>query len=685
MAKVTARPSSRSMGAGGCGPREAVARSLGFLGVCLLAFGLLACSSGNRRPQQSRQVTPVVRDVPAVLRTAVGAQATLVGIDPVLVTGYGFVVGLKGTGGKPLPPDVAGSMEREMALRGVGRGSAGADIGLTAPDGLGITPRELLSHPDTAVVVVYALIPPGAPNGMTFDVFVQALNADSLQGGVLWTTDLRFGPAQPFGGVQARKIANARGAVFVNPFASGANASASRTDIGRVIEGGLITEALKIEIALDNPSHTRARGITQAINSRFPQRPEDRARAAMGRDDSSISLTIPDRFRDNPSDFVRMVQHMPTNIGIPAEEQARRLVDALKEEPGLSEEIYWSLRSLGEPAINQVRDLYTFPEIMARRTAIRAGVHLGDPLVSPIILEQAVTGSVAQRVEAIRLAGLLPRSTRTDAALRELVDDREVSIRVAAYEALAERARNERIRYLRESNAQRAAEGGAPLSDEEIRIRAKLWFSDRTSQGIRRRLSSGKFLVDQLPSSRPMIYATQQNEPRLAILGENLEVRGPLFVSLWDDRVTFNIADGAQQLRVRLRRSDTGRAFWQDAPNIVDELIDFLSHLPTAEDPRPGLGLSYSEVVGALHALWRVGSIEGSFITEQDRLLADLIQASRGSVTPDRPERPGEEPSLPFPLPELPDIESQPGEPAPFRPRLVPLDGSTTTGSAGSR
>ena len=43
-----------------------------------------------------------------------------------------------------------------MGLNGIGR--ANPIPGLEAPDGQGMSPRELLRHPDTAVVIVQAAI-----------------------------------------------------------------------------------------------------------------------------------------------------------------------------------------------------------------------------------------------------------------------------------------------------------------------------------------------------------------------------------------------------------------------------------------------------------------------------------------------------------------------------------------------
>ncbi len=59
----------------------------------------------------------------------------------------------------------------------------------------------------------------------------------------------------------------------------------------------------------------------------------------------------------------------------------------------------------------------------------------------------------------------------------------------------------------------------------------------------------------------------------------------------------------------------------------LPEFVAFLAHGRTPESPLPGLGLTYSETIGALHALWRDGGFAGGFKAEQDRILAAILRA----------------------------------------------------------
>ena len=68
-------------------------------------------------------------DIDPIMRGTVAAETALVGFDPVVVRGYGVVVGLRGTGSRQMPSDVRAFLLQEMARRGFGSGAPGSQIG----------------------------------------------------------------------------------------------------------------------------------------------------------------------------------------------------------------------------------------------------------------------------------------------------------------------------------------------------------------------------------------------------------------------------------------------------------------------------------------------------------------------------------------------------------------------------
>lgn len=614
---------------------------------CAVLLGLGACA-GRRGPAPTARASRdiVVRDVPPILRGTIGAEASIRGIEPQLISGFGIVVGLNGTGGSQMPVQVQATMERELARGGVSLGGIG-DMGSLE----GVTPRAFLSDPGTAVVIVEAAIPPGLPEGADFDVYVRALpNSDttSLEGGRLWTTEMTIGPATVFGGVRTRSIAKATGEVFINPFAdpSGVGVDPVNRTRGRVLGGGRVTQPLTLEIVLDNPSHTRARAIVAAINSRFPEGPGDRGAIARGRTDESVALSVPVRYRDRPAEFIELINHLRVNQQL-QREYARVCVEQLKDRPGLSESISWCLQSVGPSAIPFLRPMYTYPEVRPRLAALRAGARLGDARSVPFLIELARTGPAGLRTRAIELLESMPQDTRIDMALRELLDDGSLEVRVASYEALA-------ARY-------------AP------------WVS--------RAMVDDKFEVHSVPSREPMVYITQQGKPRVVVFGEASGFVKPLLVDAWDHRLLMTSGDSeGEPVRMRYRNE---RGVVRTLDRVPEDLAGFvrtIAHEETPEDPRPGLDFSYSQVISALYALQKQGAIGAMLTTERDRLRAEIYRASRSTLVSERPEStsagdPTEEPELIFEPEEL--GERRPEELEPDVPwRVVPLTPAPTGGGA---
>lgn len=466
-----------------------------------LATGSLTSCSKPRAPKVVDPV--VVRDVPDVLRGTIGAEASINGTQPQLVSGLGIVVNLNGTGGGELPPGVAATMEREMGRNGVGRGgNAGGALE-------GMSPQELLRHPNVAVVIVEASIPPGAPEGATFDVAVRTLpgsSVTSLEGGTLWSTDLRIGPATTFGGYKTRRLAVARGPVFLNPFtepSSPGDLGMTRT-VGRILGGGRVVDPLKLELVMDSDSHARARSVVASINARYPRSAGEPGQTARGRgaesmgaaeaaaglgpdkttgSRQSVAITVPRQYKDSPGDFLKLLQFTRIDSSFP-EEYARRDVEALKGNPALSEELGWCLKAIGKPAIPFLVPLYDYPEYAPRMTALEAGAFLGDARTAPHLIQLAQSGTPAIKAQAIRLMSKLPPNPQINLALRDLVNTPELDVRVAAWEGLS--ARND------------------PLLG-------------RVAVGPDKSLP--KFILETVPADEPMVYITQQGQPKIVVFG----------------------------------------------------------------------------------------------------------------------------------------------------------------------
>jgi len=604
---------------------------------------VLGCSSDPA--PRARSVSPtLVNNAPVPLANTVGAQTQLRGTTPMIVSGLGFVVGLDGTGGQPLPEEVAGTIEREMSLRSVGRSDAYKGTALE-----GRAPSDILRDPNTAVVIVMGAVPPGSTKGAVFDVYVQALNADSLEGGQLFTTELRLGPPATYLAKTRQLIGAARGPIFINPYPNARGSAGVRTNVGRVLNGGTVTsEGLAMEIVLPDGSHARARQIEDAINQRFEADAyTTRGVVARGRSGTSIALTMPAGYRDKPSEFVSLVRTLQLDLSAP-QLYAQRYISAVEEDASLANDMAYALQALGPGALVPLRGVYNSPNETLRRMALQAGAGLNDQQAAPHLLGLARTGSPELQPDAISLVSRIDGSPIIDVELRKLLDSPLLPVRVAAYEALTDRAvRVRRQRIAREARASRDLVR-TPLTEKQIDLLAKAEIVGDPVRGIERTLVAGKFYLDTvstMTSRDGLVYVTQQGTPRIALFGQDFTLRTPMLLSLWDGELILVSDEASPTLRVGLRTRTGTRRVGECEPNL-HELVKLLAREPSPDDPRIGMGLSYAQVVGVLSEVVRRGEFPGAFATERDRLLAELLADSEAEEIEMRPERAGEEPDV---------------------------------------
>ena len=606
---------------------------------------LVGCSNSTARRAEPTSVP--ARDTPDALRGTIGSMASFDGIARGLVSGIGFVVGLNGTGGQALPERYATTIERQMGLHGIGDPGRYDNTSLE-----GMTPRQLIQNKNTAVVIVYGAMPIGAAKGDRFDIFVRAVNASSLEGGRLWTTELRRGPPATLDQAQAQIVAEGGGEIFVNPFSEEGNEDLGVTRlVGRVLEGGRAVEAATVIIRLDNPSHARARLLTSAINSRFPRQSGERESVATGRNDERIDVRIPRAFADDRARFVNLLRHLQADTSAP-QVYAQRYANAMREQPALADRMGWALEALGEVALPFIRELYDVNDAAPRLAALRAGAGLSDPRATGPLIEMARDAAAPLRVDAIRALAQLPGGPRIDEALRPMLAGDALTIRVAAYEALAERAEASSAAKMISANARNTPASLAARSRDRLIGIAAQRLAANTRYGVAREPIAGKFLLDRVPYGDPLIYVTQQGTPRIVLFGDTIRLARPVFASVWSDRLMIS-ADGPDAThRLYYREPPPGGdstladtrvpAVSRDIPANLPALIDLMARTPSQFNPDPGLGFSYSQVVGALQALQNAGAIEAAFATERDRLAAELLAAGDQLEVEIRPVAPGD-------------------------------------------
>jgi hypothetical protein len=436
----------------------------------------------------------------------------------------------------------------------------------------------------------------------------------------------------PTGSRTPAPLAEAKGALFINPFAEPGAVGRDTIDrrTGWILNGGEVTKDMPMKLRLITPSHGRAMAIQAAINTRFIQEPGQADPTAHGESDEAIRIRVPPSYYDDTATFVELVRY--TTIRQDAAERVAMTVRRyLLENPAMSNTAAWRWEALGPRALPVIRDLYDEPAELPRLAALRAGARLDDPLVTPHLIEMVESGSPESRRRALELLSGMGVDPRIDNALQQLLNDDDLQVRLGAYEALVE----------------------------------------RRGPGVERVAVDGKFALDIVDSDKPMIYISQAGLPRLAVFGADLQVTTPLTVTAWSKRFMM-MGDGeGGQVEVYFRPVHATRGATHLVDANVPSLIRFLGHTTSPDKPLPGLGFSYSEVAGVLHQIWRQGYLEADFRPEQDRILAAILSQQRRGLVTERPEFSDEGPGQP----ESPAADEFSRPPA-GRPDPAPAGGS---------
>ena len=603
---------------GGCSAfrRRAARRSL----ACVLLGALLPLTGcGARHAGQAPDAAPgATFRGPEYLYGTVGSLTRLKYARPLVVTGYGLVVGLDGTGSSEVPQELRGWLVNEMTKRGVGRASF-ADV-------LPLTPEQMLASPDTAVVRVLAFVPAGAVAGTRFDVLVEAADTrtTSLAGGRLWRSELSPGAATP--GQYRAPIALAEGPIFVSPTDPAAETRFEIQNHRRravVVTGGVLTKSRPLELVLNQGSYSRAGALADRINERFPAAPGDPRATANALSPQVISLTVPAAYRDRPETFALLVQHLFTDRSpnaVPME--AQRLGERLIEDPGRAPSVTLAWEALGPAAGEVLRGFYPHPDVRVALAALRAGAALGDEAASPRLRDLTAHDDPAVRAQVADAFIGLPDSRYGAQALRTLLDDPVTEVRVAAYEAM-----------VASGNVSTARLPAAGFAVQRVEISGE----DGTL----------KMVIDTVPVRDPLVYVTQDLYPRLVIFGPDPGFPAPSAGAVWDGRLqVVRGTDAARPARMLYQRpeiEDGERVMKSSQHEFVPTLATLayvLGHRWTGEnDPQLGFDLTYGEVVDAVYRLAQDAGVDTPVQIDRG-LFTRLLEGTRPDTPDERPETP---------------------------------------------
>ena len=537
---------------------------------------------------------------PAYLEGTVGSMCTLDGYDPLLVSGIGLVVNLKGTGSSDVPR--SGGLRARLLKKLAAEGFGNARYGMQ-----NLSPAQALRDNRTAVVAVEGVIPPGATKDTRFDVVVTALpgtQTTSLEEGTLYTVDMSVDGIYATGSF-ARTEADARGSIYLNPFEIG-DPTVERFDRreGLILSGGRVARDRPLRLVLNQASWTRARRIADRINDRFERSSGDRNETAVARSDFIVEIHVPERFNERTEEFLMLVNYLYVQRSQNFEVvQAERLIDKLRIAPGEARPITLAWVSLGKPVVPVIRKLYEDPNPQIAMTALEAAVRLQDHRAAHALRPLATHTDPTLRSRAAGALAHLTNNPVAEATLRDLLDDKDRQVRIAAYLALADMHH--------------------PLVN-------RLQFGE----GL-----EFKFVLDIVPASRPLVYITQSRLPRVVVFNPMLTFKLPIVANIWDSRLVMKGSSIETMMDVRFRDFGKMAGVVRSIPGTVSHFIWLMGREPTyEEDPTSGFDLSYSNVVNAVYTLHRQGHIPSEIEFDDLALNMQIAVLRKEAVDGIRPE-----------------------------------------------
>ena len=548
---------------------------------------------------------------PEFLHTSIGSMCSLRGYQPMLVSGYGLVVGLNGTGSGDCPPALRSWLLGEMSRQGFGTLSHGMQH---------LQPSQVMASDQTAVVIVRGVMPPGSVKGTRFDLLVDSLPATqttSLEGGRLYTTTLHVGPPANPGRAATHPAAKGRGPLFLNPFVAADGVEDAATSLSaspysnprtaRILGGGYSTVDLPLHLVLNRPSYRLAAEIADRINARFPQGVGDAGPMAIAKSDAIIELRVLQAYRSKPQHMLDLISHLFLNPTIQfAQFKGHEMLKFLEDPKNkrFSRDVAYAWEGMGKSVISVIKSAYGHSRPSVALAALRAGSNLKDVNTVQPLEDLIVTANDPKVVqECVEILGSLllqyrghPRISQT---LRKMLEHEDALVRMATYHALAK--------------------AGEPV--------------------IRRIVYPNKFAMDLVPSDKPMIYVTQQGPPHLVLFDSQIQFRFPVLLGLWNNRFMLMGEKPDAPLRVRYRNDRTRASATHEVAPYLANLVHAMSSKELGgEVTQDGFDLGYSEVVSAVYAMSKRGVIDAPFMLQPSDLVQRVSRSERMATTGPRDE-----------------------------------------------
>ncbi|QDU75327.1 flagellar basal body P-ring protein [Bremerella volcania] len=347
------------------------------------------------------------------------------GMNNAKIKGVTLVTGLHGTGSDPPPSAARDLLLNEMRILQVDQ------------------PQQWLASPHTALVMLEAVIPPGAREGDTIDVTVFAppeTDTTSLENGYSPSTRLT---EMAFLGGRARKgndIAMASGPIVLDSVIEGNNSKANMRR-GRILGGAVMMEERPLGLGLieGEVSIAASAAIGAAINGRFHMyREGTKQGVATPMTDKFITLDVHPRYKESISRYMRVIRFIPLSRSTEfrrryiAECEAELLVESTAQAGALK------LEAIGKEAVPSLMKGLNSENELVRFCSAESLAYMNDSACIEPLTEAARTNN-GFRFRALQALGSFDDLDVID-SLEGLLHEESAEARYGAFDQLKKRS-----------------------------------------------------------------------------------------------------------------------------------------------------------------------------------------------------------------------------------------------------
>lgn len=509
------------------------------------------------------------------LNTTIDTLGEIYHFNASQVRGFGVAAGLNGTGSSECPPALRAELEKYIRQQ--------------LPKTKGISPRQFLDSPNTAVVEINGTIPLFADRKETFDVLVSPVDhsaTTSLDGGYVYTAPLKERSSFVRYDQYAKTFATAQGQLFRNTL------DEENARRWYLLGGGVVENEASISLVLKNASFTTANAIRNKINERFgPQ-------AAAAVSASEISLKIPTRFQHQRERFLQIVMR----LYLPDDEllvnrHIEQLVDNLAHQDNKLEAEF-GLEAVGKSVVDRLAPLLNSEEESVRFHAARCMIHLGQEEALPTLEKFCRDTNNTYCIPALEAIGLTARPRKSEPILLRAAESSSIPVRLTAYRQL-----------------------------EMIQ-----------SPTISRSLIADSFIVDRVfCGGPPLIYVFRADAPKIVLFGSPIHCKPDIFFQSDDGSILLNAKPEDKMIAVSRRHPARPRLIGPIySGRELALLIRTLGEsADTSSNPKrqPGLAVPYQDIILLLKRLSENQLVNADFqagpMTQAGSFLQNLTQSDR--------------------------------------------------------